>query len=76
MVPQYGGNYRCPNVVYRGDGVISRLWNRLLIRLGIRKPYREPSLGPCRMVRLMEQRLSELEKRTFEGEWKEQFRGR
>ena len=56
--------------------MISRLWNRLLIRLGIRKPYREPSLGPCRMVRLMEQRLSELEKRTFEGEWKEQFRGR
>ena len=46
-----------------GIGMIRRLWNRLLIRLGIRKPYREPGMGRGYMLKIMEQRMEELENR-------------
>ena len=43
--------------------LLSDLWHCLLTRLGIRKPYREPGIGRAFMLRVMEQRLEELENR-------------
>ena len=45
-----------------GNRVIRRLWDRLMVWLRIREPYREPTLGRSFMARYMQTRLEEMER--------------